>query len=430
MPGQQPPRIEARSKHSTAIRSGLSERARAWEVVHASQDPAAATELMDAQRAVGMHPYATTETGVLLPGAVAERASQHSLIDSWKDVRKWRRQLDSCDAQIVHAHCFPAAMASVRSNRPTVYDLRAFVEDHAITCGQCGERSWMARSFRTAEQFALGRASAVVVHSQAMRHACRHRGVEEDDIFVVPDPLFLETIQPQFASHWLEQAFGFSGDAIAIYADLGPISSPAETIQMRATLLQAFSQVRGEVEAARLFVTAGDDEHGEDDVRAIAHGLEIEDSVFVLASADAERAIGSAHIVVAGSENSLRSPQDRVSSLEVNFLALQAMLHQRCLLAADAPSNRDISRDGRGSLWYQYGDARDLAHRLAFLARNEDFRRALAESGHRHLLQSRNPEHVGKIYDQVYRHAFTNGNRDPQQPGSAISVLMPKAIPS
>ncbi len=399
---------------------------RAWEVVHACQEPSLVADLMDAQRAVGMHAYAITESGALLQGTRADKA--HTLIDSWNEVRKWRRQLDLSDAQIVHAHCFPAAMASVRSNRPTVFDVCAFVEDVAITSGQCTERSWMARSFRTAEQFALGRAGAVVVHSQAMQRLCVQRGVDAEDIFVVPDPLFLDDVVPQFASQWLRQAFGFGEDTVAIFADLSVLASEDQTVQMRATLLQAFAQVRTEVESARLFVTAGNGENTEDDIRKLARGMQLEDSIFVLAHEDTERAVQSAQIVVSGAENPVQSPHDCISALGPNRLAMQAMLLGRTLLAADSPSNRDVSRDGRGCLWYQEGDARDLAHRLAFLARNEDFRRGMAESGHKHLVESRNPEQVAKQYDQVYRHAFARGNRDQHQSGSTVSVLVPKVV--
>ena len=120
-------------------------------------------------------------------------SGKSSLLRSWRQVRVWKRQLDSYSfggLEIVHAHCFSAAMAAVRRPGAVVYDLRVCIEDLVRDEPQkAGERTWLARSLKAAEQFVLFRAGAVVVHSREMLERCRQRGVAEDILFLIPDIL-------------------------------------------------------------------------------------------------------------------------------------------------------------------------------------------------------------------------------------------------
>lgn len=68
--------------------------------------------------------------------------------------------------------------------------------------------------------------------------------------------------------------------------------------------------------------------------------------------------------------------------------------------------------------------ARDLAHRLAFLARNPDLRRALGETGRRHLAETRDPERIGRMYQEVYRHAHRRRHRGDDAHGQT-PILIP-----
>ena len=119
----------------------------------------------------------------------------------------------------------------------------------------------------------------------------------------------------------------------------------------------------------------------------------------LLREVDNERAFHAANVIVADSYLSM-SNTPRPS--ETSRLALLA---GKTLLAADLPCNRDVTPSGRGCLWYRSGDYKDIAHRLAFLAHNSEFRASLASSGTRHLLDSCNPAAIAMQYDNIYRHA-------------------------
>jgi hypothetical protein len=89
------------------------------------------------------------------------------------------------------------------------------------------------------------------------------------------------------------------------------------------------------------------------------------------------------------------------------------MWQGKTLLAADVPRNRDATPDGRGCLWFEANNPRDLGYRMAFLGRKPEFRAALGVAGRMYVFETRNPAAIGEKYDEAYRYALgrkkTNG---------------------
>ncbi len=166
---------------------------RAWEVVHACDFARDIADVIEAQISAGMRPYLLTVGADVAPKA--------SVLQTWQDVRRWKKALDESGAQttpqLIHAHSFSSGMAAVRMGACTVYDLRLTIEERLTLMliakeGTDAPGSWMARSFRTAEQFVLTKAAAVVVHTPAQREDCIGRGVAPESVFVVPDPISVD----------------------------------------------------------------------------------------------------------------------------------------------------------------------------------------------------------------------------------------------
>jgi hypothetical protein len=108
-----------------------------------------------------------------------------------------------------------------------------------------------------------------------------------------------------------------------------------------------------------------------------------------------------------------------------NKVCLKTMRHGLALLAADLPRNRDASPSGRGCLWFDVNNSRDLGGRMVFLATHSDFRAALARTGRAHLLETRNSAVIGRAYDEAYRHAA--GRKKSAGGGPGLTVLHPAA---
>ena len=184
---------ERPSTTAKSVGKGTGGEVHPWNVVHACTQVRDILPLIDVQVSAGMRPFLVTPHGSGTPDlylrSTEDNAKPASLLTAWNDVRQWRRSLLEADpdqsAEIVHSHSFASGMAAVRNFGAVVYDLHGCVEELAMGAGQCEAGSWLARSFRVAEQFILARASAIITHSSVMRDAVLERGAPKENVFVV-----------------------------------------------------------------------------------------------------------------------------------------------------------------------------------------------------------------------------------------------------
>jgi glycosyltransferase involved in cell wall biosynthesis len=408
--------------------SALMNDVRPWSVMHATEHVRGVLELAEAQRDAGMRPVLVTPEGYgsielyLRTPRVDE--SKVSLLSTWQEVRQWRKSLADCAGaaamDIVHAHCFAAGMSGVRNWPAVVYDLRGCVEHDAEESQQ-----WLARSLRVAEQFVLTRAQAVVVHWPSMRAAALERGTPDEHIFVIPDPVTVRAYANSGHANGdvKDDDDDYSTGDYARDAWPQSVGLPPGVITFFATdvhaadfdlLLSAFTQLISEENP----------------------GI---DNVVLLLEADAASEALRNKLAPAGISRAVRllTPQQRAGALRgadvvltgeagavgANAAGLEAMRAGRAVLAADTTSNRDLSPEGRGCLWYKPGDARDLAGRASFLARNPDFRRALGHAAREYLTETRSPAAVARQYDAAYRHAFARRRDESQNPFGRLQPL-------
>ena len=362
---------------------------RRWRVLHACDVVGETAAVAEAQVQAGMRPSLLTPNGWYRPLMPQRQpATALSLIHEWQQVRRWRNRFvnETVEqwAEILHAHCFAAAMAGLRGTSPVVYDLVS-----PIGAGIAPKPgAWLLRSLRVAEQFALSRAAAVVVHSQAMWAEGLRRGVDAQDLFLVPDPV---------------EAAGFDGlggesrnRAVTLFAP--DVCKNADRRDLTC-LLEAFTTLQSEIETARLLIEVSPEQAGR--VMAQAAKAGVAKLVHAVGPKERAHAMAEAEIIVA------TAPADDGPSRTL----IEALAHGRAILAADVEQNREVTPQGRGCLWYRRDDARDLAGRAAFLARNPDFRTALAVSGRTHVQTTRSAKVVARKYDDVYRHAFQRRHR-------------------
>src|SRR5690242_12390248 len=187
-----------------------------WKVVHACESAAEILALVEGQIVSGMRPFLLTPAGSGVAAAFSKHAQQVaapvSLLKTWSHVREWRRLLHESaaetSAEIIHAHSFAAGMAAVRGSASVVYQLRRAVEKIAADAGHCSENSWLAHSFRVAEQFVLTHAAAVIVNDHRGRLECLERGVRAENLFLISNPIDPALLDSVPNREWLEQVAG------------------------------------------------------------------------------------------------------------------------------------------------------------------------------------------------------------------------------
>ena len=388
-----------------------------WIVIHACELARDVLPLLEGQLAAGMRPSLLTPTGAVattafLESPKPESLSSISLLHTWNHVREWRSLMNESAAEssseILHAHSFSSGMAAVRASSCVVYQLKQPAEKMAAAAGHCHENSWIARSFRVAEQFVLTRAAAVVVHDHAQRLACLERGVNAGNTFLIPEPIEHNLLESNPERQWLIESSRAGSETVFLLVP----GLPAPDWESRDALsrwMRVLCNVRREHADVRLVILA--DAPAKDAIYEMASACNLTPWICVLPSIMRDRALASADIVICDREHT------------TDEIALKALAHGRALLASDVEAHRDITPDGRGCLWFRSGEVNDIAQRAGFLAGNPQFRRALAAAGREHCLATRSAEAVGAQYDAVYRSAFS------KRKGRDANTPAPRFIP-
>ncbi|HEY2391590.1 MAG TPA: glycosyltransferase, partial [Candidatus Angelobacter sp.] len=385
-------------------------RTKVWRVIHACEYARDVLPVVEGQVAVGMRPYIVTPQGagtaeLYLSGGNQDEPRTLSLLRSWQDVRNWRKSLLDCEPEtssdLVHAHCFAAGMAAVRSCSCVVYDLGACIEEMAISARLCEAGSWMARSFRVAEQFVLSRAAAVIVHSEGLRQAAIERGAPPEGIFLVPEPIDADDDPPTLAvdMNFLTRRFGLSPDAVSFFVPQFAADGAEELSAAAVAVMEGFALASNGLPPLNLLLDAP--ETARKAINENAARLGISPHVALVHPFDVPSTMQSAHVVVAMGE----IPADPVAARLPNEICLKSLWQGKTLLAADIPRNRDVSPEGRGCLWFEADNPRDLGYRMAFLGRKPEFRAALGAAGRMYIFESGSTAAVGEKYDEAYRYA-------------------------
>ena len=392
-----------------------------WRVIHACENVRDVLPVAEGQVAVGMRPYIVTRHGagaaeLYLSGKEPGQSPPLSLVRSWQDVRNWRKSILDCQpevsADLVHAHSFAAGMAAVRSCDCVAYDLRDCIDELALSAGQCEPSSWMGRSFRAAEQFILSRAAVVIVHSPGLKEAAEERGATRTNVHLIPDPLSPEDAMVFPSS--LSPEFDFGPQTTVFLAPRLTAARNEKLPPAAMFLLEAFALAARDLPRCRLLLEAA--EGTRTSLQKQAGQMGIAERVSFVDATNAVAAWQSAHVVIALGEFNT----DPAAARRPNPVCLKALRQgTAALLAADLPRNRDVSPEGRGCLWFDPNNARDLGSRMAFLANNLDFRAALAATGRIHLLETRNSVAIGRKYAEAYRHAAARKKSRGTGPGLA-----------
>jgi glycosyltransferase involved in cell wall biosynthesis len=390
-----------------------------WKVVHACEVTREVLPLVEGQLAAGMRPFLLTPGGygsarTFLDSNKRESRTPISLLQTWNHVREWRKLLNESEAdissEIIHSHSFASGMAAVRASSGVVYQLRRTVEKIAAAESDCDEGSWLARSFRAAEQFVLARAAAVVVHNHAERLACLERGVGAECLFCVPEPIRSELLESAPDRQWLEQIVRGDSETVFFVIPGLPNSPSWESRDSLLRWMRVLSIVRQENADVRFLFLA--EQKAEPSVKEMAAACNLLPWVSVLPPDLRNKALASADVVICDREHA------------DSGVALETLARGRALLAGDVEQHRDITADGRGCLWFRSGEVGDIAQRARFLAENPQFRRALAIAGREHCMATRSAEVVAAQYDAVYRLAFgKRKGRDSSPPKTQLIPL-------
>jgi hypothetical protein len=210
---------------------------------------------------------------------------------------------------------------------------------------------------------------------------------------------------------FLARRYGLTEDTVSFFVPQFAPEGESQLSESAIAVLEGFALASNGLPQFGLLLEAP--ESARKAINEHAGRLGIAAHVSLVHQLDAPATLQCAHVVIALGE----LPADPVAARQPNDVCLKSMWQGKTLLAADVPRNRDATPDGRGCLWFEADNPRDLGYRMAFLGRKPEFRAALGVAGRMYVFETRNPAAIGEKYDEAYRHASNrkkSGNLGPK----------------
>jgi PEP-CTERM/exosortase A-associated glycosyltransferase len=309
--------------------------------------------------------------------------------------------------RIIHAHSsilcgIPGYLAARQLGIPFVYEIRAFWEDAAVDAGTNRPGSPKYVAIQRAETELAKRSDALIGICKGIKDELIARGIEEHDVFVVPNGVETSRFKPTPRSEAVAERYGLKGKTVVGY--IGTFA--------------AFEGVRYLEEALVALIRSG-----RDDIRGVIAG---EGATYDQCRAIAERA-GLADKIVHvgkvphGDVQSLYSvvdilayPRDsqRITELVTPLKPLEAMAMGKAVIASDVGGLTELVTDEKTGLICRHEDAADLAAKIRRLADDRLLRSKLGENGREYVAQKREWRGIIESHFEVYQRAEENWSKN------------------
>lgn len=300
-------------------------------------------------------------------------------------------------SQVIHAHSpllngVPALWAGRRLGVRTVYEVRTFWEDAAVSHGTHAETSLRYRVSRALESMVLRRADAVVTICQGIRSEVIARGVPAGRVAIVPngvDPDWFET-RPRAGE--LAGRLGLGQGPVFGY--IGSFSF----YEGLPFLVEAMGSLVRRIPGAKL-VLAGS---GRDEEALRAAAKEAGPSVVMLGRVpqDQVRDLYTLLDVLV-----LPRRRMRITELVTPLKPLEAMAAGIPVLASDVGGHAELIADGQTGLLFKAESRDSLVDQAARLVGDPGLRRLVIDNARRWVREERTWDRSVVAYLPAYRGA-------------------------
>src|SRR5262249_28928342 len=148
-------------------------------------------------------------------------------------------------------------------------------------------------------------------------------------------------------------------DTVSFFVPQFAREGATELSESAISVLEGFALASNELPQFNLMLEAP--ESARKAINEHAGRLGIAAHVALAHQLDVPATMQCAHVVVALGE----IPKDPVAARQPNEVCLKSLWQGKTLLAADVARNRDATPDGRGCLWFEADNPRDIGYRMA-----------------------------------------------------------------
>jgi glycogen synthase len=336
-------------------------------------------------------------TSQWLPQVAAEYAMVRATIGRAEEIaREWR-------PDVLHAHSpVPNAWAALSVGRrlgvPVVYEIRALWEDAAASHGTMlagGVRYAVARHLDTR---AARRADAVVTICRGLYDDLRRRGVEQENMFIVPNAADVGSLLPDTPTSRgknprARPVIGFIGSFYSYEGLDCLIEAARELVRLRPEV--RFLLVGGGPEKARL--------------RELCRAGGLDDRVSFAGWVPHDRIddwYRQIDILV------YPRKRNRLTELVTPLKPLEAMAKGKVVVASDVGGHRELIEEEQNGFLFRSGDVTDLIRRLLGLLDARPMWPEIGARARRFVEEQRSWKAAAATYAEVYDMARSRARRE------------------
>ena len=308
---------------------------------------------------------------------------------------------------VIHGHSsilvgIPAMLAARQIGIPCVYEIRAFWEDAAVDLGRTEIGSPRYVATKKAETWLAGQVDALVGICQGIKNELVKRGIDPDDVHVVPNGVETDRFAPMARDPAIEEKFGLKGKTVVAY--IGTFAA-FEGVRYLVQALIRLIKDRGRDDIRGLIVGAG---NTYEECRRMAEEAGLADKI-VHPGKVPHAEVRPIYSVV----DILAYPRDRqrITELVTPLKPLEAMAMKKSVIGSDVGGLTELIKDGETGLIHRAEDADDLADKIERLADDPELRRRFGENGRRYVEAERQWRAIIEGHFALYDRARSNWNQ-------------------
>ncbi len=305
---------------------------------------------------------------------------------------------------VIHGHSsilvgIPAMLAARQLGLPVVYEIRAFWEDAAVDSGATTIGSPRYRATRQAETQLARQVDALVGICAGIRNELvEQRGIDPDDVVVVPNGVQAEKFTPRPRDAALEAKYGLEGKTVVAY--IGTFANFEGVTYLVKALIQLIQSGRDDLRG--LIVGKGPTY---ETCRRLAKDAGLEDKI-IHPGRVPHAEVKPMYSVV----DILAYPRDRqrITELVTPLKPLEAMAMKKAVIGSDVGGLTELITDEETGLIHRAEDTDHLAAQIQRLADDPELRRRLGDNGRAYVERERQWPQIIQGHFALYDRAKQN----------------------
>ena len=345
------------------------------------------------------------------PGILDDALNDKPLVTESREIHRLRKRIVEVASReqpdIIHAHSsilcgIPAYLASRQLGIPCVYEIRAFWEDAAVDRGTNAEGSAKYRAIQVAETRLAQQVDAVIGICEGIKGELIHRGIDETNIFVIPNGVVTERFEPMPPDPEVMAQYKFDGKTVVGY--IGTFAKFEGVPYLVKALIQLMKSGRDDLRG--IIVGSG---RTYEDCRKLAEEAGLADKIVHpgRVSHDEVRPLYSVVDIFAYPRESAR-----ITELVTPLKPLEAMSMKKSVIGSDVGGLKELIQDEETGLIHKHVDVDDLASKIIRLVDNPELRKQFGESGRAYVETNREWRHIIEGHFKVYERARANWSKN------------------